>query len=102
MQKDALPVKGSLPSEKRLFLHAGHGREQNISTKMKLFLIKQLQRIMNVSVTLSDPEKTQKKRGLWFRFHVFLFYMDYILNTANIKHLLSDVPYNSAVGVFFL
>ncbi len=60
MQKDALHVKESSPSEKWLFLHAGHGREQNISMKMKRFLIKQLQRILNVSVTLIDRKQNGK------------------------------------------
>jgi len=59
MQKDALPVIESSPLEKRLFLPAGHGGEQNISMKMKRFLIKKLQRIMNVNA-LSNPEKIKK------------------------------------------
>ena len=60
MQKDVLFVTGSSRLEKRLFLHAGHGGEQNISMRMKRFLIKQRQHIMNVSVSLFDPVKSKK------------------------------------------
>ena len=73
MQKDVLSVKESSRSEKRLFLHAGHGREQNISMRMKLFLIKKRQHIMNVSVPLFDPEKTKKSVDHYFDATLFRF-----------------------------
>ena len=86
MQKDATRVKENLPSEKRLFLHADHGRAQSISMRMKLFLIKKHHCTMNVTVTPVDPEKIKKS-------------LDYCLlcfnsfnpsSTAIFRHRLTD------------
>ncbi|MBW1958818.1 MAG: hypothetical protein JRI63_09845 [Deltaproteobacteria bacterium] len=58
--------------EKRLFLPAGHGGEPNISMKMKRFLIKELQRIMNANA-LSNPVKTKKSVDFPFQTTLFRF-----------------------------